>query len=154
MSAPVRRYFSYDPSTQKICCLVNNCGKLLMDNTSNLERHLQRAQPDGFALLQAWKHQTPTQKRKNICTFQVQMSPDELTSACVEVFTVNGRPFTIFDDSGVKKIITPLVEGMKKALGSNTTITPSTVRNDVQGSAAEERRLIMESVKGKLISLK
>lgn len=88
LSAPVRRYFSYDSLLRKNCCLVNNCGKLLVDNTSNLERHLERAHPDDYALLQTWKLQSPTQKRKDTCTFQVQMSPDELTSACVEMVTV------------------------------------------------------------------
>lgn len=64
------------------------------------------------------------------------------------------RPFTIFDDSGVKKILAPLIGGLKRSLGSNINITPSTIRSEVQGAAAEERKLIRESVKGKLISLK
>lgn len=153
-SAPVRRYFSYDSSSQKNCCLVSDCGQLLADNTSNLERHLQRSHPDQYALLHVYKLQTPQQKRKKNCTFHVQMSPDELTSACVEIATVNGRPFTVFDDSGFKKLIDPILKGMKTTLGDNIVITPSTIRDQVQVAAAEERAQIRESVKGKLISLK
>lgn len=40
------------------------------------------------------------------------MDKTTLTSACVELVTVNGRPFTILQDSGFKKIVDPIIESI------------------------------------------
>lgn len=40
------------------------------------------------------------------------MDKATLISACVELVTLNGRPFTILQDSGFKKIGDPIVESI------------------------------------------
>jgi len=40
----------------------------------------------------------------------VSLSKQKLIEACVQLVTVNGRPFTLMDDSGFKMIIDPLLD--------------------------------------------
>lgn len=40
------------------------------------------------------------------------MDQVSLLKACTEIVTVNGRPFTIFNDSGFQKILKPLTEAI------------------------------------------
>jgi len=40
------------------------------------------------------------------------MDKNTLLKACTELVTVNGRPFTIFSDSGLKKILDPLTQAI------------------------------------------
>lgn len=45
-------------------------------------------------------------------SLNVKMDKIILLKACTEMVTVNGRPLTIFNDSGFKKILKPLVEAI------------------------------------------
>jgi len=39
-----------------------------------------------------------------------------LLKACTEIVTVNGRPCTIFNDSGFQKILKPLTEAIGESM--------------------------------------
>jgi len=45
-------------------------------------------------------------------SIHVKMDKNTLLKACTELVTVNGRPFTIFSDSGIKKILDPLTQAI------------------------------------------
>jgi len=47
---------------------------------------------------------------------------ETLIGACVDLVTVNGRPYSVLNDTGFKKIINPILDGMNKkvAINSNT----------------------------------
>jgi len=45
-------------------------------------------------------------------SINVKIDKSTLLKACTELVTVNGRPFTIFDDSGLKKILNPLTQAI------------------------------------------
>ena len=45
-------------------------------------------------------------------SLNVKMNKIILLNACTEMVTVNGRPLTIFNVSGFKKILKPLVEAI------------------------------------------
>jgi len=47
-------------------------------------------------------------------SLNIEMDKSTLLNACTELVTVNGRPFTIFSDSGFKKILNPLTEAIGK----------------------------------------
>ena len=64
-------------------------------------------------------------------TFKIQLSKKRLTDACVELVTINGRPFSLMDDSGFQNIVTPLVE----AFIGNFRIYSSNVLDMVHGEA-------------------
>lgn len=81
-------------------------------------------------------------------TVKVAMSKEILLNACVELVTVNGRPFSLVADSGFKAIIKPLTSAL------NITINPDNLRASVIEEAAYVRKTISDEVRGKLISLK
>jgi len=42
----------------------------------------------------------------------VSLSKQKLIEACVQLVTINGRPFTLIEDSGFKMIIDPLLDAI------------------------------------------
>lgn len=45
-----------------------------------------------------------------------------IINACVELVTVNGRSYSLMDDTGLKKLLVPVLNGLKKkiTIHSNT----------------------------------
>jgi len=58
----------------------------------------------------------------SILEVKVNINMHTLISACVDLVTVNGRPYSVLNDSGFKKIINPILDGLDKkvAINSNT----------------------------------
>jgi len=50
-------------------------------------------------------------------SIRIDINQQELLDACVELVTVNGRPFSLMQDSGFKKILNPIFE----AFGTGNT---------------------------------
>lgn len=50
-------------------------------------------------------------------SIRIDINQQELIDACVELVTVNGRPFSLMHDSGFKKILNPILE----AFGTGNT---------------------------------
>ncbi|KAL0189695.1 hypothetical protein M9458_016794, partial [Cirrhinus mrigala] len=78
------------------------------------------------------------------------MSPECLKDACIELVTVNGRPFTLMEDTGFRKIIEPL----QNAMGNNFVINSSNIRDMVSSVAQEGREELKNDLKGRLLMLK
>jgi hypothetical protein len=78
----------------------------------------------------------------------VHYSVSNVLDACVEMVTVNGRPFNFLADSGFQKLISPITNAL------NISINPEKIRELVPAKAAEIRRKITEELKGKLLCLK
>jgi len=49
-------------------------------------------------------------------SYHVKLDKVTLLQACTEMVTVNGRPLTIFNDSGFKKILNPLTEAIGEGI--------------------------------------
>lgn len=73
-----------------------------------------------------------------------------LIMACVELITVNGRPFSLFEDSGFKKILQPLLEFFPKKPIINSRSIPKYIKQ----MASSYRLELKEELKGKMLSLK
>lgn len=50
-------------------------------------------------------------------SIRIDMNQQKLLDACVELVTVNRRPFSLIQDSGFKKILNPILE----AFGTGNT---------------------------------
>ncbi|KAG0437735.1 hypothetical protein HPB47_017308, partial [Ixodes persulcatus] len=83
-------------------------------------------------------------------TARVSISDQIIVSACVELCSVNGRPFALMEDSGFRQILDPLLDG----LSTKTVINAENIRTRVALLADEMREEIRQQVKGRLISLK
>lgn len=75
---------------------------------------------------------------------------EQLIAACVELVTVNGRPFTLLDDSGFRKIINPIVANLPE----KPIINRKTIPHHIDAFADNLRSSIIKELKGKMLSLK
>ena len=61
------------------------------------------------------------------------MTKTQLQEACVELCSVKGRPFSIVEDNGFRKIIEPII----KSLGNTFSINEHNVKLAVMEEATE-----------------
>jgi len=52
---------------------------------------------------------------------KVNITQKQLIDACVELVTVNGRPYSVLNDSGFQKVINPMLCGFQKKVTLNST---------------------------------
>lgn len=152
---PVYQYFTFEESTNSSTCAV--CGKSKAGrHAGNLKNHLQSHKHE-FNELEAkileWKDNDNEKddisapKKKPIT---VNLSFDDIKSACVELCSVNGRPFKLMEDSGFRKIIDPLLRGLKE----HRTINSSNIASSIAELATKYRMQIKSEMSNKLISIK
>ena len=55
------------------------------------------------------------------------MNEKTLENACLELVTINGRPFELMDDSGFRKFLDPLLVGMR----ANFNINAGNIREKI-----------------------
>lgn len=48
-------------------------------------------------------------------SIQVSITMKDVIDACVKLVTVNGRPFSALNDSGLRKILNPVLNGLKNS---------------------------------------
>lgn len=75
----------------------------------------------------------------------VDITAEEIKSACVEMATKDGRPFATFKDSGLRKILDPLLDALPK--NHKITVSPETVQDEVRLEAEKVRNHIKEELK-------
>lgn len=80
----------------------------------------------------------------------VTVTADDVRKACLELVTVNGRPFSLMGDSGFRKLVEPLLK--INGLDETCTVSSSTARDSVILEAAEVRESIRQEVKVYIIS--
>lgn len=176
---PVQDYFVYKKLENKSIC--KTCDKVFTGNHStNLEKHFQRDHKKIFDEIVNKKEQELSYfKRKNLeenrqlgdtetappaklriisdlitplSVNNINITKEKLKLACLELVTVNGRPFSIIEDSGFRKIIDPIIEGISKK--ERITINKNNIRDMVAPSAKQCKENIIQDVRNRMISLK
>ena len=168
----LRKFFKYSESENKASCTLGKCEVVIKENhASNLERHVKRFQDKEYkefhneklsALQQrvgASSSNEPQKKRMretNQCaidemfskTIRIKINEKTLENACLELVTINGRPFKLMDDSGFRKILNALLEVMRAKFSVNV----ENIREKIEEKANDVRYHIKLEVKGKLVS--
>lgn len=80
----------------------------------------------------------------------IKISHVKLLSACTELVTVNGRLFSIPEDTGFKKIFNPILDGFENSF----SIDKRNVRKNVIETAISVRNNLKSLVKNCILSLK
>ncbi len=75
------------------------------------------------------------------------MEKQYLKEACLELVTVNARPFNLMEDSGFHKIVNPIIAG----LGGGFAINAENIREDVAQKGAKVCSQISKEVWGKMV---
>lgn len=128
---PFCHYFSYDKSSNKSVCNIEGSGaEVTGSHGGNLQRHIQRKHPAEFADSTSNKRPASTAdgqttldvvivKKPKTTGLHIQLNPDVLKDTCIELVTVNGRPFTLMEDTDFRKIIDPLQQAIENDFAIN-----------------------------------
>jgi hypothetical protein len=171
--AIVHRYFNYDSGSNKSTCLIDGCDAQITGNHApNLERHVSSKHPEEHKQLVQEKaaRQTakqtvapststssvgsgPPGKQPRLDSFlqkkvSVAIDVGTLVDGLVDMVTVNGRPFSVVTDSGFRKILDPVLDGLERATGKRPGIGEDKLKTEVGHRAAKIRGEIKELVKG------
>jgi hypothetical protein len=141
-------------------------------HASNLTKHIKKKHPVEYAKLEEESSGSrdsvqsqekrpcddpppePSKKQQTLeyCTSSTskQANADRLLGSCMELATVNGRPFAMFSDSGFRKIL----ELLQPLLPKQFSVNPTKVSELVSKRAALVRQKISDELKNSLICLK
>ena len=78
------------------------------------------------------------------------MNEKTLENACLELVTINTRPFKLMDDSRFRKILNQLLQGVR----AKFTVNEENVLEKIREKANDNRYRIKLEVEDKLVSLK
>ena len=76
-----------------------------------------------------------------------------LRAACLELVTVNGRPFQVINNSEFRKVLNPLLQALSNSR-TKACINAENTRDEIGTLAGKLRKETQKEVCGKLISLK
>ncbi|KYN12696.1 hypothetical protein ALC57_15136 [Trachymyrmex cornetzi] len=88
----------------------------------------------------------------NIIT--LNMTRKQLENNCVELMTVNGRPFSILDDSGFQNIVNPIKYAVEEKNKHKFSISSESIQKRIFEEADRIRKEISDDITNILISLK
>lgn len=148
--------FQYDvQSGSAICRVVTNgsaCKQKISNNHhGNKIRHLKLCHANIFGMVK--KNMKKGKKTQYTSQFTVDLSIDRLYAGFVELVSKNGRPFCITQDSGMRAIIDPIVDGIFRTTGDRITINPSTIKVKLHDACERVKNVIRSEVLKKPIAL-
>lgn len=159
---PVFKNFAYDIGTNVSNCLIAGCRfpRTTGNRSSNLVNHIKRRHVEKIEQLKKeinehmnLCHSQKRKKEEDECMVIAKISRKDFLSGCLESVVINGRPYSIFEDSGFKKIVRPIT---KAFLISGRPV--SFDRCILQNYAINVHDLVKSHIKseidGKMISLK
>lgn len=112
---PVFKYFNYNPAEDNSYCLIVPCKYNIMKgkHSSNLVRHIQRRHKaeHGDLLQDIGKYQENRVRKvaQKEDTVKVKINKNEIIKGCVELVTINARPFKLLEDCGFRRILDPIL---------------------------------------------
>ena len=84
---------------------------------------------------------------------RVRVDLPTLKEACLELVTVNGRPFKMIDDSGFRKLLDPMLEALS-GHNKKACVNAENIREEVTLRASRIRKEIQQELGASFFSLK
>ncbi|CAG5093118.1 Protein of unknown function [Cotesia congregata] len=141
-------------------CKVLSCGYQSKEHTSNQRRHLKDRHREIYDQIYPFnQHEsefstTETEEestKESTYLNRVALNKTTLKTALLKLVTINGRPFSILQDEGMRMILDPLISRMPEKV----IINEETVKDDVINTANNIKKTIQKEVKEcNLVSLK
>lgn len=101
------------------------------------------------------KHRKEMQQKIDEVNFiKLKITKKDLENSCVELVTVNGRPFSILNDSGFQKIINPIKCAIEDKYKQKVCISSESIQKKVIEEADKIKKEISEDIKNIMISMK
>lgn len=136
--------FAFDCSSKKSVCLLEKRGKKCGTNIVgkrpyNLKRHVKTVHPEFTA--------------KIIENEAAKCIETDLLDSLTEMFTVNGRPFSLFKDSGFNKIFKILIDQIEQNTKQKIHIDVNKVKDHIETTKERMTEKLKNDVKNKPIAL-
>lgn len=136
--------FAYDYLTKKSVCLLTKRGKKCGTNISgkrpfNLKRHVSHVHPDFPAVI--------IENEASNCI------ETDLLNSFTEMFTVNGRPFSLLKDSGFSKMYKILVDQIEKNTKQKVHIDVNKVKDHIESTKEQMTEKLKNEVQNRPIAL-
>lgn len=77
-------------------------------------------------------------------TIKLKMTKRDLENNCVELVMVNGRPFSILNDSGFQNIINPIKRAIEDKSKQKFSISPESIQKKVFEEANRIKKKFMK----------
>lgn len=118
---PIQRYFEYDETTDKSKCKVGDCNRSFNGrHSNNLAKHIKRNHKNinDEIHLELSAHQSEMKKQrleKTADYVTVKINRIDFQNGLLELVNINGRPFNLFKDSGMCKILQPILKAFDES---------------------------------------
>ena len=161
----IRKFFKYSERKNKSSCTLGKCKVVFKgSHASNLKRNVKRFHDkegkefhnEKLSALQqragassSNELQKKRMRETNQCAIDEifsKMNEETLENACLELVTINFRPFKLMDNSGLRKILNPLLEGMR----AKFTVNAKNIHEKIGEKANDVRCRIKLEVEGSL----
>lgn len=155
---PVQDFFNYDAVNDISKCNVVNCDYSASGrHSNNLTKHIQRHHPNKIvALDNAMKEFKSRSKKSRASGSQdyivVKINKKEFQNGLLEMVNINGRPFNILKDSGMLKVITPILDAFKN-VDQAVSISRETLQKESLQKCANLTEYISKEMQGKVFAI-
>lgn len=156
---PIFDYFNYDSITNISKCLVSDCihPNMCGKHAWNLRKHLVRRHPHLIPelegkLLHSKCRKKMVKKKIEAKKITINLSREDFLMGCTEMITLNGRPFSVVDDSGLRRIFDPIVSSFER-MSTPVTINPPQLKHHANEFLKIVKEKISAEMKGKLLAL-
>lgn len=156
---PIHDYFIYDVQADNSTCTIANCGHICPGrHANNLTKHISRNHKDvreEIELEISNYHNRRKKYRVSQCKSDfvtVKINKKEFKDGALELTTSNGRPYSIFRDSGMVKMIGPILAGIIDS-GENISIERQALQRNGNVKCSNIKKQIKEEMAGKMFSI-
>lgn len=149
---PVRKHFIYDENKNVNLC--SHCNEEKKGNhAANLTRHIESKHKDVYIGLKVeidvFSEKIESNKNENIVLVPFDLT--EVKKACVTLATVDGRPFSLFNDAGMKKLLPPIFNASEK-IGRPLTINRWNIKKYCKEEKSRMLNFVREEVKNQMVT--
>lgn len=148
--------FRYDPPSRSAICCITHDGircrtKISNNHHGNKMRHLKTAHRNLYDRLTRLKRK---KKIQNACgKINVKMNMGTLYAALVELVSLNGRPFCICDDSGMRIIINPILDAIYNSTGEKYVLSSAIIKEKLDQTFDFVKNEIIQTIKNRPLAL-
>lgn len=148
--------FRYERASGNAYCRIKTDGILCRQKISNNHhgnkmRHLKKFHPNIHIKL----IKIPTKRKAPnvVKSIRVKINMEVIYAAFIELVSKNGRPFRIAEDSGMRLIIDPILDGVYRETGQRHTINRTVIEQKVCDAFAVVSNRIKEEMQKKPIMI-
>lgn len=153
---PVQNYFDFDSVTNISTCSVPSCSRSIPGrHSNNLTRHIQRHHTKLYEELNTdiSEYQNDKKKRRSSQNYAndsatVKINKVDFQNGLLELINLNGRPFSLFNDSGMRKILDPIL-----AVFKDSRIPVSISRESLQNQSTKKSSNLTQRIKKEMADI-